>query len=91
MCEAIDNPTTGTDIFARLYGAMNVYYNNSGTAKCLDPNSYGTDALGTDAWDWQVRNSNGTGPNLLLISSLAFIKILLFMHENRLNMKSILM
>ena len=75
MCEAIDNPKTGTDIFARLYGAMNIYYNNSGTAKCFDPNSYGTDALGTDAWTWQVRNSNGTCSNLLLISNLIFFMV----------------
>lgn len=54
MCEAIDNPTTGTDVFSRLSGAMNVYYNNSGTAKCFDPTNYGTDAIGVDAWNWQV-------------------------------------
>ncbi|XP_020253234.1 lysosomal Pro-X carboxypeptidase-like [Asparagus officinalis] len=53
MCEAIDNPTAGSDIFARLYGAMNVYYNNSGDVKCFDPTTYGTDAIGTDAWSWQ--------------------------------------
>ncbi|CAB4287096.1 unnamed protein product [Prunus armeniaca] len=52
MCEAIDDPTTGNDTFAKLYGAANVYYNYSGTVTCfeLDDNSDPHDLGG---WYWQ--------------------------------------
>uniref|UniRef100_A0A2N9IBQ5 Lysosomal Pro-X carboxypeptidase n=1 Tax=Fagus sylvatica TaxID=28930 RepID=A0A2N9IBQ5_FAGSY len=36
MCKAIDNPTTGNDTFAKLYGVANIYYNYSGSATCFD-------------------------------------------------------
>jgi hypothetical protein len=55
MCKAIDNPTTGNDTFAKLYGAANVYYNHSGTATCFnladdsDPHDLG-------GWSWQVQH-----------------------------------
>ncbi|PQQ20138.1 lysosomal Pro-X carboxypeptidase [Prunus yedoensis var. nudiflora] len=53
MCEAIDDPTTGNDTFAKLYGAANVYYNYSGTVTCfdLDDNSDPHDLGG---WSWQA-------------------------------------
>ncbi|XP_072970181.1 uncharacterized protein [Typha angustifolia] len=53
MCEAIDNPTTGTDTFARLYGAMNIYYNYTGDLKCLT--AYANDTYGmSEGWNWQA-------------------------------------
>ncbi|KAJ4830054.1 hypothetical protein Tsubulata_009664 [Turnera subulata] len=53
MCKAIDDPTTGNDTFAKLYGAASVYYNYSGTATCfdLDDNS---DSHGLGGWSWQA-------------------------------------
>ena len=53
MCKAIDNPTTGNDTFAKLYGAANVYYNYSGTAKCFNL-SDDSDPHGLSGWGWQV-------------------------------------
>ncbi|KAJ0088964.1 hypothetical protein Patl1_32646 [Pistacia atlantica] len=35
MCKAIDDPTTGNNTFAKLYGAANIYYNYSGSATCF--------------------------------------------------------
>ncbi|XP_048322126.2 uncharacterized protein LOC107415016 [Ziziphus jujuba] len=53
MCKAIDDPGTGNDTFAKLYGAANVYYNYSGTATCfnLDDDS---DPHGLGGWRWQA-------------------------------------
>ncbi|EOY08370.1 Alpha/beta-Hydrolases superfamily protein isoform 2 [Theobroma cacao] len=36
MCKSIDDPTTGNDSFAKLYGAANVYYNHTGTTTCFN-------------------------------------------------------
>ncbi|KAH7512208.1 hypothetical protein FEM48_Zijuj12G0066200 [Ziziphus jujuba var. spinosa] len=53
MCKAIDDPATGNNTFAKLYGAANVYYNYSGTATCfnLDDDS---DPHGLGGWRWQA-------------------------------------
>ncbi|XP_062004811.1 uncharacterized protein LOC133722030 isoform X1 [Rosa rugosa] len=53
MCKAIDDPTTGNDTFAKLYGAATVYYNYSGTAKCFDLNDK-SDPHDLGGWDWQA-------------------------------------
>ncbi|GAV57624.1 Peptidase_S28 domain-containing protein [Cephalotus follicularis] len=57
MCKAIDDPMTGNDTFAKLYGAANVYYNNSGTATCFNPDDK-SDPHGLGEWTWQERRSN---------------------------------
>ncbi|WOL00855.1 lysosomal Pro-X carboxypeptidase-like [Canna indica] len=51
MCKAIDNPTSGNDTFARLYGAMNIYYNYTGAAQCFDLNP--SSEIGYNGWGWQ--------------------------------------
>ena len=56
MCKAIDNPTTGNDTFAKLYGAANIYYNHSGTATCFDL-ADDSDPHGLGGWQWQVCDS----------------------------------
>ncbi|XP_039057511.1 lysosomal Pro-X carboxypeptidase-like isoform X2 [Hibiscus syriacus] len=53
MCNAIDDPKTGNDTFAKLYGAANVYYNYSGTATCFNL-AYSPDPHGLDMWGWQA-------------------------------------
>ncbi|XP_009383556.2 uncharacterized protein LOC103971287 [Musa acuminata AAA Group] len=54
MCKAIDDPISGNDTFARLYGAMNIYYNYTGKATCFDVNTDSLDdTVGTDGWNWQ--------------------------------------
>ncbi|GAY33020.1 alpha/beta-Hydrolases superfamily protein [Citrus sinensis] len=53
MCKAIDDPKTGNDVFAKLYGAASVYYNYSGTAKCFDLNG-DSDPHGLSEWGWQA-------------------------------------
>ncbi|KAL5545779.1 hypothetical protein UlMin_005466 [Ulmus minor] len=53
MCKAIDNPTTGNDTFAKLYGAATVYYNSSGTVKCFDIDD-DSDPHGLNGWEWQA-------------------------------------
>lgn len=53
MCKAIDDPTTGNDTFAKLYGAANVYYNYSGTATCFDLDD-DSDPHDLGDWTWQV-------------------------------------
>lgn len=52
MCKAIDDPKAGNNTFAKLYGAMNIYYNYSGTKPCLNL----SDSIfhGMDGWYWQV-------------------------------------
>ncbi|KAF8395428.1 hypothetical protein HHK36_019374 [Tetracentron sinense] len=53
MCKAIDDPSTGNDTFAKLYGAANIYYNYTGTTTCfnlLDD----SDPHGLDEWTWQA-------------------------------------
>ncbi|KAF2307686.1 hypothetical protein GH714_030799 [Hevea brasiliensis] len=53
MCKAIDDPTTGNDTFAKLYGAANVYYNYTGTATCFDLDD-DSDTHGLGGWGWQA-------------------------------------
>ncbi|XP_010246130.1 PREDICTED: lysosomal Pro-X carboxypeptidase-like [Nelumbo nucifera] len=53
MCKAIDNPTVGNDTFARLYGAVNIYYNNTGNATCFDIED-DSDPHGLSEWTWQA-------------------------------------
>lgn len=53
MCKAIDDPRTGNDVFAKLYGAASVYYNYSGAAECFRLNG-DSDPHGLNEWDWQV-------------------------------------
>ncbi|KAK1563272.1 hypothetical protein Q3G72_025281 [Acer saccharum] len=54
MCKAIDDrKVNGNDIFAKLYGAANVYYNSSGTATCFDLND-DSDPHGLGEWSWQA-------------------------------------
>lgn len=53
MCDAIDNPRTGRDTFAKLYGAVNIYYNHTGDVKCFDLGS-DFDKHGLDEWSWQA-------------------------------------
>ncbi|KAH9674469.1 alpha/beta-Hydrolases superfamily protein [Citrus sinensis] len=50
---SIDDPKTGNDVFAKLYGAASVYYNYSGTAKCFDLNG-DSDPHGLSEWGWQA-------------------------------------
>ncbi|KAG0490698.1 hypothetical protein HPP92_007561 [Vanilla planifolia] len=46
MCKAIDNPTTGNDTFAKLYGAMNIYYNYTGAAgECFNTSIGATEQI----------------------------------------------
>ena len=52
MCKAIDNPSGGTDLLSRLYGAVNVYYNYTGSSSCFDLNS--SDPHGESGWSFQV-------------------------------------
>ncbi|KAG0489002.1 hypothetical protein HPP92_007813 [Vanilla planifolia] len=55
MCNAIDNPTTGNDTFAKLYGAMNIYYNYTGAAgECFNTSVSATERIDSDAWSWQT-------------------------------------
>lgn len=53
MCKAIDDPETGDDIFSKLHGAANVYYNYSGKVECFDLND-DSDPHGLSMWSWQV-------------------------------------
>ncbi|XP_031281007.1 lysosomal Pro-X carboxypeptidase-like [Pistacia vera] len=53
MCKAIDDPTTGNDTFAKLYGAANIYYNYSGSATCFDLDD-DSDPHGLGEWSWQA-------------------------------------
>ncbi|KAI3823353.1 hypothetical protein L1987_04788 [Smallanthus sonchifolius] len=53
MCKAIDNPKFGNDTFAKLYHAVNIYYNYTGDVSCFnflddsDPHDLG-------GWQWQA-------------------------------------
>ncbi|XP_054803698.1 uncharacterized protein LOC129306913 isoform X2 [Prosopis cineraria] len=53
MCEAIDSPEHGNDTFAKMYEAVNIYYNYTGTATCFNL-SDDSDSLGLDGWQWQA-------------------------------------
>lgn len=53
MCKAIDDPKNGDDMFAKLYAAVNIYYNYSGTATCFDLND-DSDPHGLGGWTWQA-------------------------------------
>ncbi|KAB5552969.1 hypothetical protein DKX38_010280 [Salix brachista] len=53
MCKAIDDPKTGNNTFAKLYGAASVYYNYSRTATCFDLDD-DSDPHGLGGWSWQA-------------------------------------
>ena len=52
MSKAIDNPSGGTDLLSRLYGAVNIYYNYNGSSSCFDLNS--SDPHGESGSSFQV-------------------------------------
>ncbi|KQJ89376.1 lysosomal Pro-X carboxypeptidase [Brachypodium distachyon] len=54
MCRAIDHPKSGNDTFARIKGALDVYYNHTGAEPCLG-DATESDPYGMfDGWDWQA-------------------------------------
>ncbi|CAI0430126.1 unnamed protein product [Linum tenue] len=57
MCQAMDDPKTGNDSFAKLFAAASVYYNHSGTAPaCFGfGDDYYSEELGANGWNWQSR------------------------------------
>uniref|UniRef100_A0A1D1XGA3 Lysosomal Pro-X carboxypeptidase n=1 Tax=Anthurium amnicola TaxID=1678845 RepID=A0A1D1XGA3_9ARAE len=54
MCRAIDDPATGNDTFAKMYAAVNIYYNYTGTEKCFDFDSSSSGGLGYAGWTFQA-------------------------------------
>jgi len=50
-CKRMDAPGA---ILDRLFNAMSVYYNYTGSATCFDVNVYSTNAIGDAAWDYQA-------------------------------------
>lgn len=84
MCKAIDNPISGNDTFARLYGAMNIYYNYTGKATCLDIDTDSlADTVGTDGWNWQVMsNSRLSFHSLGLLISHLCMALFAVMHRD---------
>lgn len=69
MCKAIDDAAAaGKDIFVKLYGAANVYYNTSGTVSCFDLND-DSDPHDLGGWAWQVSNSTSPCQSQLFIPS----------------------
>ncbi|KAL5726690.1 lysosomal Pro-Xaa carboxypeptidase [Ranunculus cassubicifolius] len=53
MCKAIDDPKTGDNIFAKLYGAANIYYNSTGKSTCFDLDD-DSDPHDLGGWQWQA-------------------------------------
>ncbi|KAF3668304.1 Alpha/beta-Hydrolases superfamily protein isoform 2 [Capsicum annuum] len=53
MCKAIDDPKTGNDMFEKVYGAANIYYNYTGNATCFNLNDH-SDPHGLGGWTWQA-------------------------------------
>lgn len=53
MCKAIDDPKTGNDMFEKVYGAANIYYNYTGNSTCFDLND-DSDPHGLGGWTWQA-------------------------------------
>ncbi|MCD7449661.1 hypothetical protein HAX54_001089 [Datura stramonium] len=53
MCKAIDDPKTGNDMFEKVYGAANIYYNYTGNVTCFDLND-DSDPHGLGGWTWQA-------------------------------------
>ncbi|KAH9329623.1 hypothetical protein KI387_001731, partial [Taxus chinensis] len=51
MCKAIDNPSGGTDMPSRLYGAANIFYNYTGNMSCFDLGA--SDPHGEGGWGFQ--------------------------------------
>ena len=46
--------STGQDMLQGLYLAVNLYYNYTGKAQCMDIYQEATQDLGTMGWDYQV-------------------------------------
>ncbi|GAB2300736.1 hypothetical protein Dimus_034773 [Dionaea muscipula] len=53
MCKAIDDPKMGNDTFAKLRGAVDIYYNYTGNVQCFDLDDH-SDKHGLDEWTWQA-------------------------------------
>lgn len=56
FCKKLQNTTaTGKDLLNLLYKSVAVYFNYTGSSKCLNFDD-STPSLGADLWDYQVRN-----------------------------------
>ena len=56
FCEKLfDSKLPDKTLLRALYKGLNVYFNYTGTASCLDISSEATSALGDMGWDYQVK------------------------------------
>ena len=54
MCGKLLTPYTGKDLIQHLYEGINIYFNYTGTTKCLNISQQATSDLGDLGWDYQV-------------------------------------
>lgn len=55
VCSYLSKPLTpDVTLLSSVYEAVNMYYNYTGKASCLDINQEATQDLGTMGWDYQV-------------------------------------
>lgn len=55
FCQSMKNHTEDDrTLLGSLFGGLNVYFNYTGTTKCLDVLSSATPSLGEQGWDFQV-------------------------------------
>ncbi|GBG85638.1 hypothetical protein CBR_g40367 [Chara braunii] len=53
VCKRIDNAPRGSDLLARIFAGVSIFYNYTGGQKCFDLDS-DSDVLGTRAWYYQT-------------------------------------
>lgn len=55
MCQYLKNPSVSdAQLLQNIFQALNVYYNYSGQASCLNISETTTSNLGTQGWSYQV-------------------------------------
>lgn len=55
VCQNLDNTNVNdTQLLRNIYKALNVYYNHSGQARCLNISETTTSSLGSQGWSYQA-------------------------------------
>lgn len=55
FCKPLKNHTEDNEtLLVSLFKGVNLFFNYTGTSKCLDFNNSATPTLGTQGWDYQV-------------------------------------
>lgn len=79
VCGKLLSPYEGKELLQHISEGVNIYFNYTGTAKCLNISQQATSDLGDLGWDYQVSNFAAPLPYQLCI--YASVNVYIFMNS----------